>query len=142
MLFVGNFADKPDKPMEVVDGQQRMTIITILFSALSDRFIELGEEILSKQIFNYIMTSNDDGAEVRVLQSRSSYPYFLYYIQDREKKIEDEPCSEEERCIKETYLYFIQQTSEDNLKKLLKKKTGSDIVDALSYMDILKALRD
>ena len=51
-----------------------MTTITILFSALSDRFIELGEEILSKQMFNYIMTSNDDGAEVRVLQSRSSYP--------------------------------------------------------------------
>ncbi len=142
MLFVGNFADKPDKPIEVVDGQQRMTTITILFSALSDRFIELGEETLSKQIFNYIMTSNDDGVEVRVLQSRSSYPYFLYYIQDREKKIEDEPCNEEERCIKETYLYFIQQTSEDNLKKLLKKKTGSDIVDALSHIDILKALRD
>lgn len=78
MLFVGNFADKPDKPIEVVDGQQRMTTITILFSALSDRFIELGEDILSKQIFNYIMTSNDDGVEVRVLQSRSSYPYFFY----------------------------------------------------------------
>ena len=42
MLFVGNFAEKPDKPIEVVDGQQRLTTITILFSVLSDRFRELG----------------------------------------------------------------------------------------------------
>ena len=51
MLFVGNFAEKPDKPIEVVDGQQRLTTITILFSVLSDRFRELGEDTLSKQLF-------------------------------------------------------------------------------------------
>lgn len=56
MLFVGNFAEKPDKPIEVVDGQQRLTTITILFSVLSDRFRELGEDTLSKQLFNYITT--------------------------------------------------------------------------------------
>ena len=28
------------------------------------------------------------------------------------------------------------------LKKMLKKKMGDDVVDALEYMDILKALRD
>lgn len=85
MLFVGNFTEKPDKPIEVIDGQQRLTTITILFSVLSDRFRELGEETLSKQLFNYIMTTDDDGNKVRVLQSKSSYPYFVYYIQDREK---------------------------------------------------------
>ena len=34
MLFVGNFAEKPDKPIEVVDGQQRLTTIYILLSYL------------------------------------------------------------------------------------------------------------
>lgn len=142
MLFVGNFAEKPDKPIEVVDGQQRLTTITILFSVLSDRFRELGEDTLSKQLFNYIMTNDDNGQEVRVLQSKSSYPYFVYYIQDREKLIKTEPGTEEENCIRETYEYFFQQTSENLLKKLLKKRMGDDIVNALSYVDILKALRD
>lgn len=142
MLFIGNFAEKPDKPIEVVDGQQRLTTITILFSVLSDRFREIGEDTLSKQLFNYIMTTDDNGTAVRVLQSRSSYPYFLYFIQDREKKVSEEPSSEEEICIKETYEYFWKQTSEDMLKKMLKKKMGDDVVDALEYMDILKALRD
>lgn len=142
MLFIGDFAEKPDKPIEVVDGQQRLTTITILFSVLSDRFRELGEDTLSKQLFNYIMTTDDDGKEVRVLQSKSSYPYFVYYIQDREKSIETHPSTEEEICIQETYKYFLQETSERSLKKLLKKRMGDDLVDALSYIDILKALRD
>lgn len=142
MLFVGDFAEKPDKPIEVIDGQQRLTTITILFSVLSDRFRELGEDTLSKQLFNYIMTTDDDGNEVRVLQSKSSYPYFVYYIQDREKNIDTSPSTEEENCIKETYEYFLQQTSESALKRLLKKRMGDDIVQSFSYIEILKALRD
>ena len=142
MLFVGNFTEKPDKPIEVIDGQQRLTTITILFSVLSDRFRKLGEDVLSKQVFNYIMTTDDDGNEVRVLQSKSSYPYFVYYIQDREKTIDTLPSTEEENCIKETYEYFLQQTSENALKKLLKKRMGDDIVQSFSYIEILKALRD
>lgn len=102
----------------------------------------MGEDTLSKQLFNYIMTTDDDGNEVRVLQSKSSYPYFVYYIQDREKTIDAFPNTEEENCIKETYEYFFQQTSENALKKLLKKRMGDDIVQSFSYIEILKALRD
>ena len=142
MLFVGNFAEKPDKPIEVIDGQQRLTTITILFSVLSDRFREIKEDTLSRQLFNYIMTTDDDGTPVRVLQSSSSYPYFLYFIQDREKAIPKQPDSEEENCIKETYDYFWNQTSEKMMKRILKKRMGDDIVNSLSYIDMLKALRD
>jgi hypothetical protein len=142
MLFIGNFAERPDRPIEVVDGQQRLTTITILFSVLSDRFREIGEDTLSEQMFKYIMTTDDNGTDVRILQSKSSYPYFVYYIQDWKKSIKTEPSTEEENGIKETYEYLYQQTSENSLKKLLKKRLGDDIVNALSYVDILKALRD
>ncbi|HWK57727.1 MAG TPA: DUF262 domain-containing protein [Parapedobacter sp.] len=49
MLFIGDYSDSNDrnKPISVVDGQQRITTITILFSALSDRFRIINEETLS-----------------------------------------------------------------------------------------------
>jgi len=142
MLFIGNFTEGTDQEIQVVDGQQRLTTITILFSALSDRFVELGETTLSRQIFTYIMTEDDDGKEVRILKSKTSYPFFSYFIQDKEKKIRQEADSEEETCIKETYDYFVSQLKDDKLKALLKRKHGSEEVKSLSEIDILKALRD
>ena len=55
MLFIGDYAEGTDKEIRVVDGRQHLTTITILFSALSDRFLAVGEDKLSKQIFRYIM---------------------------------------------------------------------------------------
>lgn len=85
MLFVGDCFQKDKKYIDVVDGQQRLTTITILFSALSDIFIEIGQDTLSKEIFKYIMTTNDDGEDVRIIQSKTHYPFFAYYIQERKK---------------------------------------------------------
>ena len=142
MLFIGNFTEGTEQVIHVVDGQQRLTTITILFSALSDRFMALGEETLSRQMFKYIMTEDDDGNEVRILRSKTNYPFFAYFIQDKEKGYQPEAITDEERCIKEAYDYFIAQLKDDKLKIVLKRKHGSDLIDALSEVDILKALRD
>lgn len=142
MLFIGNFTEGTDQEIQVVDGQQRLTTITILFSALSDRFAQLGENTLSRQIFTYIMTEDDDGKEVRILKSKTNYPFFAYFIQDKEKKIYQDAGSEEEICIKETYNYFVSQLREDKLKTILKRKHNSDQVESMTELNILKALRD
>ena len=106
MLFIGDIAEVSDKEISVVDGQQRLTTITILFSAISDKFRLLNEEGLSSQLFKYVMTKDDDDNDVRILKSKSHYPFFAYYIQDLDKSNPTEPNSEEEICIKETYDYF------------------------------------
>ena len=80
MLFVGNFSEGNEKEILVVDGQQRLTTITILFSAMSHVFNTLNQEVLANQLFKYIMTTNDNGEEVRILKSKSHYPYFAYFI--------------------------------------------------------------
>lgn len=131
MLFIGNFTEGTEQEIQVVDGQQRLTTITIMFSALSDRFIELNENTLSRQIFTYIMTEDDDGNEVRILKSKTNYPFFAYFIQDKNKKTSAEAVTEEEHCIKETYEYFKSQLNETKLKDMLKRKHGSEIVDSL-----------
>lgn len=141
MLFIGNL-EKAGQTLDVVDGQQRLTIITILFSAISDHFREIGNEKLSTRIFQYIMTEDDDGNNVRVLKSDTHYPFFSYYIQDRQKEQKQKPSSEEEICIKETFEYLYQRTSEDSLRIELCKHHIEKYVESISYEDILKALRD
>lgn len=141
MLFIGNFDERNDKEIQVVDGQQRITTITILFSAISDIFREKGEEKLSELIFSYIMTSDDDGNPVRIIKSESSYPFFSYFIQDREKEQISPPSSEEEVCIQSTYKLFRYRLEEKNLIAfLLEHCDGFD--SSVGYVDILKAIRD
>ena len=142
MLFIGDYYDGSDDEVFVVDGQQRLTTITILFSAMSNKFIELNEETLSKEIFKYIMTTDDNGEEVRVLRSKTHYPYFAYFIQDRKKENKQDPNTEEEKNIFEIYNMFSNLLKEQNIKKALKKIYGSNTIDNLKYLDLLKAIRD
>lgn len=142
MLFIGDFTDSMDKKINVVDGQQRLTTITILFSALSDRFKQLNEIKLSEQIFQYVMTEDDNGDSIKILKSKSSYPFFANYIQDIEKKYNEEVSTEEEKCIKKTYLYFKRQLKLNNLKILLGRKFKDEEIKDLKEIDILKALRE
>lgn len=144
MLFIGDYSESNNKDnnIYVVDGQQRITTITILFSALSDRFREIGEDTLSEQVFRYIMNQNDDGEDIRILESKTHYPYFSFYIQDREKKDTQPTSTEEEEVIKESFKYLYNQLDEKKLRAYLKKTIGSATVDQLEYKEILKTIRD
>ena len=142
MLFVGDCFENEQEEIVVVDGQQRLTTITILFSALSDRFLELGEEKLSSQLFRYIMTENDNGDPIRILKSKTHYPFFSFYIQDWKKENVQEPNSEEEEIIKEAFEYLYGSLSEQKLRTSLEKRYSGDEVNKIAYVDILKAVRD
>ncbi len=142
MLFIGDLSDSAYNEMEVVDGQQRLTTITIIFSALSDIFRAQNEDGLSSQLFSFVMTNDINNKPVRILKSNTSYPFFSMYIQDREKKYDKEPDSEEEECIKNAYEYFINALAEKKIRKTLSKKYKQEEIKPISYLDILMALRD
>lgn len=142
MLFIGSYTDGTTKEIEVVDGQQRLTTITILFSAMAESFKLAGEEKLSKIIFDYIMTTDDNGEPVRILKTSTSYPFFSNFIQDATKSHIKDPSSEE-MCIKGTYDFFKSALTEKNIRKLLKKFNASQCsLDRVEYTNILKAIRD
>ena len=143
MLFIGSYTDGTAKVIRVVDGQQRLTVITILFSVISEKFKLAGNEKLSKIMFDYIMSMDDNGEPVRILKTTTSYPFFSNFIQDESKNHITEPTSEEEICIKETYDYFTSILTEKNIRKLLKKLNGIECeLDRVEYIDLLKAIRD
>ena len=142
MLFIGNFVDANKNVIKVVDGQQRLTTITILFSVISDLFKKCGEEELAERIFRYIMDKDDDNKEVRILLTKSNHPYFAYFIQDYKKEHRQSPESEEEENIRQTYDYFYKSLQEKKLRSMLKQNLGSSEVDNLNFVDILKAIRE
>lgn len=120
MLFINNFIEADRCPIEVVDGQQRLTTITILFSALSDIFKSINQDMLAEHVFKYIMTTDDNGERIRILKSKSHYPYFAYYIQDYDKNNGNiRSISEEESNIEATYKFFRWLCSSIMAKSLL-----------------------
>lgn len=140
MLFVGDSEDNSKKSVLVVDGQQRLTTITILFSAIARLFNNYNQEKLSEKMFEYIMTEDDDGQPVRVLKTVSSYPYFSYFIQSTDNELAGEATSEEELCIKQTYEYFSTQLDEKHIFNIFQKLKKN--VNGVPYIELLKAIRD
>ena len=65
----------------IVDGQQRLTTITIVLSVIRDAFLNLGETNLAKGMHKFIETPNNDFVNEFVLNAETSFPYLQNQIQ-------------------------------------------------------------
>lgn len=141
MLFIGDPASEKSTSISCVDGQQRLTSITILFSAMSDKLRAENEKVLSDLLFSYIVTKDDNGQNLKILNSESHYPFFAYYIQSIDKNLNPpiSPNSDEEERIHETYSLFMKLLDKNRLMRAISNNFPSV---NLSYIDILKVLRD
>jgi len=64
----------------VVDGQQRLTTITVLLCILRDAFAELGDKDLAAGIHQLIERPNRDNRNEFVLKTETSFPFFQEHI--------------------------------------------------------------
>ena len=71
--FIGSLVlvgDDKSISLQIVDGQQRLTTLTILLSALCERFLEINKENIAKSIYdNYIAGKDDDGEDYFKLEN-------------------------------------------------------------------------
>lgn len=106
--FIGNFVVYDDKTaMGVVDGQQRLTTITLLLCALRNAFRIEGFPSLAKGIHGLIERADISDQLYYVLQTETSYPYFQEHIQ----KFGGKPgvsadAGPEEQLLKQAFEYF------------------------------------
>lgn len=90
----------------VVDGQQRLTTITILLCVIRNVFQELGSENLAKGLHALIERGDRDSVNRYVVMTETSYPFFAEEIQKfEEKDFETEPQREEKR-LQASYNFF------------------------------------
>lgn len=87
----------------LVDGQQRLTTITIALCAIRDKFIELGHDALGKGVHRLIETHDLNDEAQFVLKTETSYPYLQAKIQSLEKEESDIEAGEEEKAISVAY---------------------------------------
>lgn len=153
VILVGNM-EKPNEPIEIIDGQQRITTITIFLSVLSDILYSYDDN-LSKLLWKYIIAQNNDGKFYNVVENETAYPYFQNKIQmrnikpkDGKKKdcypivdnsiIEDleKELSNEEKLIKEAHDFFREKLEDEDLSAPIFKDSN------LSKIEKLKLVRD
>ncbi|MBU3090189.1 DUF262 domain-containing HNH endonuclease family protein [Clostridium gasigenes] len=140
ILLAGSF-NESGRNIEVIDGQQRITTMTIFLSALAKNFYTIGNKKLGNLVWVYIMKEDDNGEHYKILKNDTTNHYFEYLIQMKEV-CNIIPIDEEQEKIKEAYEYFINILKEDKLIKRLKEVNKNVKLDNIEYLDILKVIRD
>lgn len=153
VILVGNM-EKPNKPIEIIDGQQRITTITIFLSVLSDILYNYDDN-LSTLLWKYITAQDNDGNFYNVMENETAFPYFQKKIQMRDIKAEDDKkkdsypridvadieelekeLSTEAKLIKEAHDFFRGKLEDEDLSAPVFKNSK------LSKVDKLKLVRD
>ncbi|MGL4501083.1 MAG: DUF262 domain-containing protein [Planktothrix sp.] len=141
--FIGSLVlvgDDKSASMQIVDGQQRLTTLTILLSVLCHRFMEMGQENVAKSIYeNYIAGKDDDGNYYFKLENNEKASHFFKgAIQHIEPK-KLEAYSPEEKALLESYEELYSCTSRESLQEKLSRPLLED--DEL-YKNSLKVIRE
>lgn len=128
--------------MKIVDGQQRLTTITILLSALIQTFKNINENDLADGIyFQYIEGKDNANQPYFKLINETPKPFFQRGIQNHEKE-EMVATTDEEAKLLDAYNLFYDKLSLQSIKLNFKNFLQLEGNELEQYKNILNAVRD
>lgn len=137
LVLVGD--DSKDNEFQIVDGQQRLTTITILLSAISEKLKIEGDEKASNAMYKYIEGTDDDDNNFFKLVNENPKPFLQCRIQSKEKDRSYEAQTEEEKKLLYSYNYFLRKLDAKNLDKDQEKFFGK--ANKKNTIDMIKLIR-
>jgi hypothetical protein len=91
----------------IVDGQQRLTTITVLLAAVRDVLVEVGEPELAKGVQSYIERADRRNQPRFILETEGGYPYLHAVIQSfPPSETPPDPMRSDEKLLQQAYAYF------------------------------------
>ncbi|QYA24280.1 DUF262 domain-containing protein [Gramella sp. MT6] len=146
--FLGSFIlledDDPTKDVQIFDGQQRITTLTILCKAFIDVLHENGSIANAQDIKAYLLT--DHRSNPRLMVSKTLSKYFCENIQTEIHIKPQQGSTDTEKKIFKAYQYFYEQVEEllninskqgIDIYELFKKRLSSLEVVKLTISDII-----
>lgn len=144
VIFKGNI-----DVFDIVDGQQRLTTITMILCALRNAYRKEGLEPLARGVHSLIERIGLDSEHRFILQTETSYPYFQEHIQKYDvPDIEAEYNSEEinlknafeliNRLIQEeiSYIRQLRHVKKDEVLDIIKERL-SEIRDKVLKLKVI-----
>ncbi|GAB1786116.1 DUF262 domain-containing protein [Priestia megaterium] len=147
--FIGSLVlvgEDTSNQLEIVDGQQRMTTLTILFSALAEAFKRIDTELaknLADGAYVYVEGRDRKFKPYFRLVTETSKPFFQTAIQYKDKQLVT-PQNTEEKTLLNAYKFFDTRLKKKNLINHFneEKDTSLDEKNEEHYILCLEAIRD